>query len=1106
MAVETQEINIAIRVLSDDAQQRLTDLGSKGSKSLMDMRDEIKLLNVAMSDPALGGEEFKKLQLQLGEAKNSMRLFNQEMKYSDPRMLFAGMAKVTEGMVGSLAVVTASLKLFGSESETIQKIEKDSAVVIQLLMGLEKAKQLLEGQGVIAAMKNQAIRIATQTAIKLGLISEITEVETLTAVQAENLIVTEGVEGATLAWNSALLANPVFQVIAGITLLVGAIAGIIYAFKDSSDSVNEVKGYQDELNKTNKESLEINKEVEDSLFEANLKYQVQIDKITELDALKQRIAKADDEYAKKELDRYVGQTIHIELEYDRQIAAIKKKHEYMTEEGSVLDEEGAKLEIAALKAKNAALLKETDLHNKNIKDHNKTGQLEIATEEDKDNQDKQDKAKKYLEDRRKLIDDYSKLAFKASQDLAKTEFENENAYNKEVLAILKSSIGFKADLMQQAYNLEKNITQKTYEYKLVALKIAEAEENSSYNEKLDKAKGNAKAEEELEKAHSFIIANIDAQADEALLQKILANSNTRNDYETSDTKYATREQLNRLQNRKKYYEDNLVYTKENNIELLKQEIEFAESYKKINHKVYEDELNTLKNNGNTVRDLYLVRHKITIKQTENELEDIKRRNSLKNAVLASSSAESLKTNADFVKAFSDGYIENFETIEDAAEAWYKNFKEAENLKLGYIRTNRKDEENVDIQIYQKKTALNAALLAQDLELYKKQYEDNLKVIDAAYKKADLTLVFSEKTKEGLIDDITEVTNNEIFAIETRKKAQMDALLDVFNANKKKIENNTQFADEIGVDGKVITADQKRKDALTENEKQYSQAVKNIQLNTGKTEAQIVQETANEKTRIEEEYIKKKKEREAIALESAKKLADSTVQILKETEKTNAENKQNTADVNYNKEKDALQKSLVYKNANAEEQAAMIQKIDDKKAATDLKRKQDQFYYDQRMAIAQIVINTAVAVTKVIPNPYLIAATLLAGIAESAVVSSQKAPTFGLGGLISGKKHSQGGTIIEAEQGEVILNANSMSNPTLRNIANRINQAGGGVPIQSIGGSSNESLMGGVSFEQMQDALSNLYNRIVSIPVVVTERDMTKTQRRVTVYETNSQIG
>ena len=70
------------------------------------------------------------------------------------------------------------------------------------------------------------------------------------------------------------------------------------------------------------------------------------------------------------------------------------------------------------------------------------------------------------------------------------------------------------------------------------------------------------------------------------------------------------------------------------------------------------------------------------------------------------------------------------------------------------------------------------------------------------------------------------------------------------------------------------------------------------------------------------------------------------------------------------------------------------------------------------------------------------------------LKQMKAEKFETGGLIGGRRHSQGGTIIEAERGEFVMSRNAVSAIGVENL-NRMNQG------QSGGGSINISINGGM---------------------------------------------
>ena len=114
---------------------------------------------------------------------------------------------------------------------------------------------------------------------------------------------------------------------------------------------------------------------------------------------------------------------------------------------------------------------------------------------------------------------------------------------------------------------------------------------------------------------------------------------------------------------------------------------------------------------------------------------------------------------------------------------------------------------------------------------------------------------------------------------------------------------------------------------------------------------------------------------------------------------------------------------------------------------------------KRLAQAQAVIDTYVGANKALasaPPPFnyiAMAGVIASGLANVATIESQK---FEKGGLIGGRRHSQGGTMIEAEQGEFMMSRSAVQSIGVGRL-NQMNQGGGaGVSITIQGGIVDES--------------------------------------------------
>lgn len=159
-----------------------------------------------------------------------------------------------------------------------------------------------------------------------------------------------------------------------------------------------------------------------------------------------------------------------------------------------------------------------------------------------------------------------------------------------------------------------------------------------------------------------------------------------------------------------------------------------------------------------------------------------------------------------------------------------------------------------------------------------------------------------------------------------------------------------------------------------------------------------------------------------------------------------------------------------------------------KAELDLKIK--KFKQEKALTMTQIVIDTALGVAKswgqgggLFGLP-LATMTAIAGALQLAVVAAQNPPTFEKGGLIGGKSHAFGGTILEAEKGEYIINKNIVSKPGMLNYLENINRGGQKATID-------------------EGVIDRIVSKISSIPVINVESNTTRVQRSVRNIETRS---
>ena len=172
--------------------------------------------------------------------------------------------------------------------------------------------------------------------------------------------------------------------------------------------------------------------------------------------------------------------------------------------------------------------------------------------------------------------------------------------------------------------------------------------------------------------------------------------------------------------------------------------------------------------------------------------------------------------------------------------------------------------------------------------------------------------------------------------------------------------------------------------------------------------------------------------------------DSQIQAYKQA--AQAQKKANAAA--FKEDMERLKSSRLYQKMNASQQKRAEQKLIDQKERLDKKaekkankRMKEAFRIKQAMNVASVVMDTSRAIAAVAPNVAMMAAMKVMGALQVALILAQKPPKMEQGGLIGGRRHSQGGTMIEAEAGEFVVSRQGVESVGIETL-NRINEGGG----------------------------------------------------------------
>ena len=146
--------------------------------------------------------------------------------------------------------------------------------------------------------------------------------------------------------------------------------------------------------------------------------------------------------------------------------------------------------------------------------------------------------------------------------------------------------------------------------------------------------------------------------------------------------------------------------------------------------------------------------------------------------------------------------------------------------------------------------------------------------------------------------------------------------------------------------------------------------------------------------------------------------------------------------------EAEKKTRKFQRMSAKQQQDREKEIRDRTAKDNEKQSKEanklkaaEFRINQAIKIRETIMATQKAFLEASPNIFLQALVAAQGAAAIGVIASQKPPKMERGGLVGGRRHSQGGTMIEAEQGEFVMSRNAVDAIGIENL-NRMNMGGG----------------------------------------------------------------
>ena len=465
----------------------------------------------------------------------------------------------------------------------------------------------------------------------------------------------------------------------------------------------------------------------------------------------------------------------------------------------------------------------------------------------------------------------------------------------------------------------------------------------------------------------------------------------------------------------------------------------AEKIKETNNKIIEDRLKTELNilkvievaNGESTQ------NKIDQATKEAEIEKANANASIENAKLRASTitlidaqlaekVEQIKLDQttrsieDEVKLIEARRILGNLTLEEEIKVADKSF-EIEKLKLEkQIEANRAT--NADLLI------LNATHEKKVIDLKNKAAEEELNLKAQSF---ELQKLLGDVSLENEINIINARANAEIEANDNstnsvaQKEANRLAIIaktDQAITQAKAIEANKQIdldntADQVAVTLKRSTYQQRVNLIEDEGQKQINLLDKKL-LGEEAYNAAVLKINANTTAQLDAEQ----QNRVDKVFEYAEAIS-SAFSAINDLSQVNSELRIEEIQRISDKELEAINSSTETE-AMKQRQRENLEKRTNQKIA---KEKEKQAKQDKALALFQIAINTASSIIKTgaeLGYPAAIPFQIIAGVigaAQIAIASAQNPPKYEKGGEVGGKLHSSGGTLIEAEKGEFVIN-------------------------------------------------------------------------------------
>lgn len=1000
--------------------------------SLNELKQKFAQLEDVLGNSLLSPEETQKVLIRMGQLKSSVSDLEGQVDMLAQTNAFGDLIQVTTPLVGVLTAAGSATQLLGVENEKLNEIINQTT---SLTIGLMAVKEIADAKAIKSIIRRRTEQISALVVDKLtfkNTVQQSAANTTEATTKGLSTIATKLATKAQIAWNAAITSNPIGLLIVGVAALVTGIYFLVKALDKSTDEFKNQKKAIDGTIFSTVEARDRYNELQFTLKGLNIEYQ---SIIGTLQGVELELAK-------------------LSLEFDKQITTIENEY---------LDS------LKNLEEKNESTWRR--IGNTILESIDSSGMLQML------------RLKKQAEERIRIEEEY----------LSKRN-EVEKINNTKRLNLL---VRYNQDVLSQTRDLEEQITkikqQGIDQRKLVERRKILTDIGNLRKSLEDITKAYSDSEKDVNDIISGIKSKLTELEDEGVALFYLDE---------------TGEQISELEREQSKFNDELKLQQtflenitKNRTELINKAEEELDILIEKQGLLYQE-----KQSLQEVLNIGLERRK----QIETESKSIKK--SIQDNI---DLFKSRLKNVNQEKLIQEGLIEGGEILLDTSDKQIR----AQQLLLKE-KLLEGDEVRLQSSLYEQ---LNNYLQEQ-VQIEQQLFSLQNQLTDENEKYNEITGYINTKT--GEIAKYQSYSNEEI-------KKQVEALDGVKKANdlivtemisrirlERDLQNEidkTFLITQNSLNQDLISLRQKYlqgelQDEIDNDKKIMEQrelAIKNyyenrIRLANNVDEEEILTLQMNQEldeltTVFKDKWTKIKEDTVGIISDMALLGGNAFTEIFNRSIEQNFNQLNNRLEMEVNQQKTNLDTLKEQGLIDEQEYNDRLLKIEDEqiKRSNDLKLRQAKA--EKQLALFQIAIDTAAGVAKALAQggglfgPGLAALVLAQGGIQASLVASQPLPEFEMGGLVSGKSHSEGGVPIEVEGNEYIVRKDIVNQPGMLPLLDSINQT-----------SSNKTSFQRDDTNFIKELKETILG-ITHIPVTNLESDFTGVQRRVSNIENRSRF-